>query len=280
MYHSRLCSRAAFVILIVAALGASSDEGPANLPLLTKAFEIAPVRLTYVDVTDIVSGIRNLLPPANNDAKYDRPDVNLRISANGETLSFSSWGKLTDSNSLPSVSYSLDFAYRSSSPDSPIYTVSIELHDFSRTVTVTGTHADQVQALAEYLRSRFDSHTTLFGGFIFRMVGAFFLFALSAASIAWLWRFMPAESMFGNFSRGDAESLRALVTSMAAGLLGSLMVFALPWNKWYPGVAIYSGSANIFERYAPEIGACSLLVGILSLVYGFSRRSIPGHPTD
>jgi len=82
------------------------------------------------------------------------------------------------------------FSYTYYRPDKPISSVTIDLGDNSRRISVTGEAADQVQAISKLLEKGLLRHSTTIGGAMFRRVAGVcllvaFLTSLIFSSAYW-----------------------------------------------------------------------------------------------
>ena len=146
------------------------------------------------------------------------------------------------------------FSYTYYRPDKPISSVTIELGDYSRRVSVTGEAADQVAAISTSLEKDMLRYSVAIGGAPFRrVVGVSLSFGLLISvglSGAYWWR-------------TRASNARGMLICSAVGLL---LVLLLPWDRYLPGFALYqSYSPFPLIRYAPQIvflGLVTCLLGI------------------
>jgi hypothetical protein len=168
---------------------------------------------------------------------------------------------LASSVAFPKVVFR--FSYNYYRADKPISSVTIDLSDYSRRVSVSGEAADQVEALSNLLENNLFRYSTPIGGAMFRRVAgvclSLALLASLIASSAYCWK------------TGRYSALGMPISSA----LGLVLLFRLPWERYLPGFALYQGYSPFFLiRYAPQIALLSLaatLAGI-PLSYFLARR--------
>jgi hypothetical protein len=146
------------------------------------------------------------------------------------------------------------FSYNYRRADKPISSVTIDLGDYSRRVLVAGEAADQVEAIAKSLENDLLRYSTVIGGAMFRRltgvclsVGLLTSLGLSGA----YWWHTRASS-----------ALSMLICST----VGLSLVFLLPWDRYFPGFALYqSYSPFLLIRYAPQIAFLGLLATLVAI---------------
>ena len=139
-------------------------------------------------------------------------------------------------------------------PDNPVSSVTIDLGDYSRRVSVTGQAADQVEALSTFVEKDLLHYSTVIGGATFRRVVGVcltlgLLASLGVSGAYWL--------------RTRAYNALGMLICSAVGLL---LVLIVPWHSYLPGFALYqSYSPFLLIRYAPQISFFSLVAALLGI---------------
>ena len=146
--------------------------------------------------------------------------------------------------------------------------VRLFLQDFSRTVTVVGSDTAQVEAIAEFIRTHFNKHTTLLGGSVFRMIG-YFPLSLVVFFIVTLLGPGVLFYLFPVLRRSDAPQA---ISYLAAIVVILIVMFSFPWDEWFPGTAIYADSAIFVDRNANWLTALETLLTILTLVFALLKK--------
>lgn len=260
-----LCSLFCVASIVNPALAV--DTASSSKPTVTQEFTVPPLRMTYGDLDSLLVGVRRLVEKANTGISPNATRVTLSMSAGETTVSINGWASLLDTHGLPNVSRKVWFDYVvSTSGTEPVVEVRFLLEDYSRTVTVIGSDTAQVEAIAEFIRRHFGQLTTLSGGFGFRVIG-FFLLVIVMSPFSTilvpglLYRFVPALRRRVVTVQFAAPILTPLITV-------PIVMFALPWDEWLPGTAIYTGSASFIDRNANLIGALGTFLGVASVVVG------------
>jgi hypothetical protein len=155
------------------------------------------------------------------------------------------------------------FSYRYNRSDKAISSVTIDLSDCLRRVSVRGESAEQVEAMINLLERDLLRHSTRLGGAMFRRVVGI---CLSVGLLG----FIGVSGAFWWRAR-TCGALAMLICSTVALLL----VLLTPWNRYLPGFGLYqSYSPFLFIRYAPQIFFISLVAALLGipLSYFLSQR--------
>jgi hypothetical protein len=169
--------------------------------------------------------------------------------------------QLESNLAFPKDIFSFSYAYELS--DKPISSVTIDLGDYARRISVSGESADKVVALSNLVEKDFRLHSTAIGGGKFRRMVGIFL------SMTFLIAFMV-----GSVSFWKTRCYWDLGMSICAAL-GFLLVVQVPWNRFLPGFVLYQRrSPFFFVRHSPEISVVALIVALvgISLTYFLARR--------
>jgi hypothetical protein len=120
---------------------------------------------------------------------------------------------------------------------------------------VQGAAADQVDAIIAAFESQFADFATNLGGPTFRTIAGFagffclMLLLLSAvASIV-----------------GESTDKRWSLVSGIGPALAIIALNYLPWDRWFPGTAVYAGDASFIVRNGALIGFLGTVVGVVSI---------------
>jgi hypothetical protein len=168
---------------------------------------------------------------------------------------------LASSVAFPNEIFGFSYTYHQG--DEPISSVTIDLGDSSRRISVTGESAEKVGELSGLLENDFRRYSAAIGGAPFRhLVGVCLSLGLLASlgvSGAYWWRTRAYNA------------LGMLICSA----IGLSLVLLLPWHRYLPGFALYqSYSPFLLIRYAAQIaflGLVASLVGI-PLFYFLPRK--------
>jgi hypothetical protein len=216
----------------------------------SKDRNLPPLRLAASDLDIILHKTQALIAAANGPItprESARESVKLGVRGHEiEILHFS----VASSVAFPRELFRFSYTYRW--PDKPISSVTIDLGDSSRRVSVTGKTADQVEAISNLIEKDLRRFSTPIGGALFRRVAGV---CLSVGLLVCL----GLSGTYWWHSRASS-ALGMLICST----VGLLVVLLLPWDRYLPGFAFYqSYSPFLLIRYAPQI---SLLILVAALV--------------
>ena len=134
------------------------------------------------------------------------------------------------------------FSYMYNQADKPISSVTIDLGDSLRRVSVSGESADKVEALSKLLEKDFRRYATAAGGVKFRRVAGICLSMLFLTSL-----------MIGSAYYWNNRNRTALGIPICSAV-GFLLVLLVPWNRFLPGFVLYQRYSPFFLiRHAPQI---------------------------
>jgi lipopolysaccharide export LptBFGC system permease protein LptF len=146
------------------------------------------------------------------------------------------------------------FSYTYQQTSKPISSVTIDLGDSLRRVSVNGESADKVEALSKLLEKDFRRYTKPVGGVKFRRVTGVCLSMLFLTSLM-----ISATYYWKNRNR---STLGILICSA----VGFFLVLLVPWNRFVPGFVLYQRYSPFFLiRHAPEIFLLCLVAALLGI---------------
>jgi hypothetical protein len=257
----KLILRLALCVLVSQPLSAQRLES-------TRTTEYGPLRLSYDDLSKTVVKIHRLLQKANEGVDCERAteevDINngvvgVRIGQDFSSAAFSG---------APEVAYWAEYRY-DGCREAPISTVTLSLWDSSRTLEVEGRSADQVQELTGVITEDLTPFHCVLAGFGFRSAVCVVLYLAGMILLA-----VGLAGTIGHVPRLVGRCLG--VVFMGLGLCLLLAVLACPWEKWFAGTAVYSGSTSFVERNAAEVtflgAVATLLMPVLTGVLDAWRR--------
>jgi hypothetical protein len=214
----------------------------------TRTTEYSALRLSYDDLSKTVIAIHHLVQKANEDVDCGGALESLEVDNGVSGITTSEDFSPAALSGAPETAYRAEY-YFSCWGQAPISKVTLWLWDTSRTLTVTGRSAEQVQALSSFVTGNLSQFESVWGGLGFREVGSILL-----VLIAWL-PIMGAR---------QGEIGRHFLLLVGFGLAVSLALGVCPWSKWFPGTAVYSGSASFFVRNEPIISFSSVIVTLVT----------------
>lgn len=239
-----------FTMVMLWALVGTQGTLTAQTTEYTPVREFRPIRMTYDDLSRLLTKVHNFVRNANAGTEliYVQEQVTLETG----TAMVRLVGPFSPSvfESAPPVAYAVSYEY--SDVGAPIAAVRIELRDYQRRITITGRSQDQVDALAAMLNSDLKRHERLLGGPGFRSGAGAVLFLLGV-----LVTFAP---------RREAAS-RLMMALPVVGPLIMVSVWLFPWDHWIPGTAIYASDDSVLVRQAPLISILGVLLTIFGIWY-------------
>jgi len=234
----------------------------------TRVTAYSAVRFSYDDLSGIVMKIQRFVQKANenehcefiaDDLTVDDGEFSLKLQGDYSRAAF---------NGAPQTAYSVLYWYKGCTR-APISSVWLWLEDGIRRLTVTGQSSDQVQALTTLVTEDLNQFGwPYFGGDRFRVYSSLVL-GIIAASLITLIPFLLNSRVRSS-------------TSIGFGLTILVSLFICPWRKWFPGTAVYSGSASFLVRNEPLISFGGLLATIVTFIVAMwwtSRSASPATPT-
>jgi len=223
--------------------------------------DLPPLRLAASDLDTILHKTQAIVAAANGPAaEQNSARESVKIGVRGHEIEIPHFS-LASSVAFPKEVFKFSYTYKR--PDKPVSSVTIDLGDYSRRVSVTGQAADQVEALSTFVEKDLLHYSTVIGGATFRRVVGVcltvgLLVSLGVSGAYW-WRTRACNAL-------------GMLICSAVGLL---LVLIVPWHSYLPGFALYqSYSPFLLIRYAPQISFFSLVAALLGipLSYFLLRR--------
>jgi hypothetical protein len=245
------------VFSIWACLAATSLLNGAQL---SETRDLPPLKLTASELDPILSKIHLFVNESNGRADAGSARESVRLVVRGHEIEIPHFS-LASSVAFPNEIFGFGYTY--SEHDKAVSSVTIELGDSSRRVSVSGESADKVRALSNLLDNELRPHSTPIGGTKFRRVvgvclSMLFLISLMLSSV-YCWK---------------TRNSRAFGMPICSAL-GFLLLILLPWNQLLPSFVLYQRYSSFFLiRHASQISVLAL-VAILAgipLSYFLSRN--------
>ena len=238
--------------LISACLALTTTSLPAKNAKFSEHRTLPPLKLSAADLDTILRKTQTLVAAANgpaSDEESARESVKLEVRGHEIEIPHFS---LASSVAFPRELFRFSYTYHQS--DKPISSVTIDLGDYSRRVSVTGEAAEQVEAISNLVETDLLRNSTAIGGATFRRVAGVCLtvglltsLGLSAA----YWWITRAHSALG---------------MLICSAIGLLLVLLVPWHRYLPGFVLYqSYSPFLLIKYAPQIFFLSLVAALLGI---------------
>ena len=188
----------------------------------------------------------------------------VKVSIDGQQIEIPHLS-LASSGAFPNEVFGFSYTYQQG--DKPIASVTIDLGDSSRQVSVSGKSADKVEGLSKLLEKDFRHYSTAVGGLKFRRVAGICLSMLFLSSL-----------MISGAYCWTNRNCRAALGMPICSAIGFLLVLLVPWNRFLAGFVLYQRYSPFFLiRHAPQIfllAVLAMLAGIpLSYFLAQTRRN-------
>jgi len=220
--------------------------------------DLPPLKLGATDLDAILLKTHSLIDEANGHGDSGLETVKINIDGQDIEIPHLS---LASSVAFPNEVFGFSYTYQQA--DKPVSSVTIDLGDSSRRVSVSGDSADEVDALSKMLATDFRRYATPVGGVKFRRVIGICL------SMLFLTALMIGTAYYWN------NRNRIALGIPICSAVGFLLVLFLPWKRFLPGFVLYQRySAFFLVRHAPQLlslAVLAMLAGML-LSYFLARR--------
>lgn len=228
----------------------------------SEARDLPPLKLTGDELDAILSKTHLFLEATNGSAGQGSAREAVKVVIDGHEIEIPHFS-VASSVAFPNEIFGFSYTYHRS--DKPISSMTVDLRDSSRRVSLSGESAEKVRALSHRLENDFHPYATTMGGTKFRRVAGVclsmvFLTSLMASS-AYCWK---------------TRCYRALGMPICSAL-GFLLLVLIPWNRLLPGFVLYQHYSPFFLiRHAPEVALLALLAALIGipLSYFLARRQM------
>ena len=244
-----------FCVCVSLAISRSNAAG------FLQTYDLLPLKLGATDLDAILQETNAFINVANGseDSGWDI----VKLTIDGQNIEIP---HLSQASSVAFPNEVFGFSYMYYQTDKPISSVTIDLGDSLRRVSVSGESTDKVEALSKLLEKDFHRYSTV-GGVKFRRVAGiclsmFFLTSLMISS-AYYW---------------INRSRRALGMPICSAV-GFLLLLLLPWNRLLPGFVLYQRYSPFFlVRHASHVSVLALLAILagIPLSYFLARKRSKG----
>ena len=214
--------------------------------------DLPPLRLAASHLDTILLKIHALIAAANGPlAEQESARESVKLGVRDKEIEIPHFS-LASSVAFPREVFKFSYTYNR--PDKAISSVTVDLGDYSRRVSVTGEASDQVESISKMVENDLLRYSTAIGGARFRRVvgvclSVGLLTSLGLSGACW-WR-------------THAYNALGMLFCSAFGLS---LVLLVPWNRYLPGFAIYqSYSPFLLVRYAAPIAFLSLLATLVGI---------------
>jgi hypothetical protein len=224
--------------------------------------DLPPVKLAARELDAILNKTHLFIDAANGLSAQDSSREAVKVRARGHEIEIPHFS-LASNLGFPNEIFAFSYTYYQA--DQPISSVTIDLGDSSRSVSVIGESAEKVGELSSLLENDFYPYSAAIGGAKFRRVAGVLLLVTLLMSL------MVSSAFCWNTQ--DYGALGMPICSA----VGLLLVLVLPWNRLLPGFALYQRYSPFFLiRHVSQIAVLVLVVTLagIPLSYFLARRRI------
>lgn len=225
----------------------------------SQVLDLPALRLGATDLDAILLKTHSLIDAVNGPGDSALEVVKVNIEGQDIEIPHLS---LASSLAFPNKVFGFSYTYQEA--DKPISSVTIDLGDSLRRVSVSGLSADKVEELSKLLAKDFRRYSTAAGGLKFRRVTGICLSTLFLSSLM-----IGAAYCWNNRNCGMALGMPI------CSAIGFLLLLFLPWNRFLPGFVLYQRYSPFFLiRHAPEIFILCLVATLFGIpgFYFLSRK--------
>lgn len=211
--------------------------------------DLPPLKLGATDLDAILLETNAFIHGANGseDSGWDI----VKLTIDGQNIEIP---HLSQASSVAFPNEVFRFSYTYQQASKPISSVTIDLGDSLRRVSVSGESADKVGTLSELLEKDLRRYATAVGGVKFRRVVGVCLSMLFLTSLM-----ISSVNYWNNRNR---SALGILICSA----VGFLLVLLVPWNRFVPGFVLYQRYSPFFLiRHAPQIFLLCLVAALVGI---------------
>jgi hypothetical protein len=229
-----------------------------NAAEFSQTYDLPPLKLGATDLDAILLKTHSLIDAANGPEDSGRETV--KVSIDGQEIEIPHLS-LASSVAFPDEVFGFSYTYYQA--DEPISSVTIDLGDPLRRVSVSGESADKVEALSKSLAKDFHRYAIAAGGVKFRRVAGVCLSMLFLTSL-----------MISSAYCWNTRNYSALGMPICSAL-GFLLLLLVPWNRLLPGFALYQRYSPFFlVRHVSDISVIALLAILagIPLSYFLARK--------
>jgi hypothetical protein len=221
--------------------------------------DLPPIRMGATDLDGILLEAHSRIDAANGSEDSGWEVV--KVSIDGQDIEIP---HLSLASSLAFPNEVFGFSYMYNQADKPISSVTIDLGDSLRRVSVGGESADKVEELSKLLEKDFHRYSTVAGGLKFRRVVGICLSMLFLSSL-----------MISGAYWWNNRNCRAALGMPICSAIGFLLVLLVPWNRFLPGFVLYQRYSPFFVvRHASEIFFLAVVAALagIAMSYFLSRN--------
>jgi hypothetical protein len=239
-----------FAVLLSVSLSLATTS-VSNGAAFSQSRDLPPLKVTANELDAILNKTHSFIDAANGPAGRDSSRETVKVRVRGHEIEIPHFS-LASNLAFPNEIFAFSYTYYQA--DKPISSVTIDLGDSFRRVSVSGVSADKVEGLSKLLEKDFRRYATAAGGLKFRRV----------AGICLLMLFLSSLMISGAYCWNNRNCTAALGMPICSGI-GFLLVLLVPWNRFLAGFVLYQRYSPFFLiRHAREI----FLLAVLAMLAG------------
>ena len=220
-------------------------------PHYSRSRELPPLKTSFSDLEAALTKAFNLLATANGQApNKESLRETLTVGAGSDELEVAAH-TLPLSARVPKVAYRLSYSYLWS--EAPVSSLRLDLGDSTRRLAVSGSAADQGEAICTSLERDLSEHSAIVGGAEFRFISEYIFGMVLVICLLYTAAYCIVERRW------------RLLGMPIFSFLGLLLLFLLPFDEFFPGFAVYQGDPSFFVRFGPQISFLSLIVSAAAI---------------
>ena len=236
-----------FAVLLIACVSLATTS-LCNGEKFSHVCDLPALKMGATDLDAILVATHSRVDAANGPDDSAREMV--KVNLDGQDIEIP---HLSLASSLAFPNEVFGFSYMYQLADKPISSMTIDLGDSLRRVSVSGESADKVEGLSKLLEKDLRRYSTAAGGLKFRRVAGICLSMLFLSSL-----------MISGAYCWNNRNCRAVGMPICSAI-GFLLVLLVPWNRFLPGFVLYQHYSPFFViRHAPQF----LLLAVLAMVAG------------
>jgi len=183
--------------------------------------DLPPVKLAANELDAILNETHAFVDAADGPARQDSSREIVKVRVRGHDIEIPHFS-LASNLAFPNEIFAFSYTYYQA--DKPISSVSIDLGDSSRSVSVTGESLEKVGELSSLLENDFRRYSTAIGGAKFRRVAGVLLL------ITLLMSLMVSSAFWWNTRRYNEVGM------LICSALTLLLLLLVPCNRYLPGL--------------------------------------------
>jgi hypothetical protein len=236
-----------FAVLICVCVSLAISRS--NAAEFSQTYNLPPLKMGATDLDAILLESHAFIDAVNGPA--DSGWEMVKVSIDGQDIEIPHLS-LASSVAFPNEVFGFAYTYQQAAK--PISSVTIDLGDSLRRISVSGESADKVEALSKLLEKDFRRHATAAGGLKFRRIAGICLSMLFLSSL-----------MIGGAYCWNTRNYRALGMPICSAV-GFLFVLLIPWNRFLAGFVLYQRYSPFFViRHASQLSLLAVLAMLAAI---------------